>query len=80
MRQDGKQYTTCRVLAPTFGGNEETIHVICYQQNEGEKLRKMHAGDPIALRGHLTIKRIEGRPSSIGLNVRKIETIHSEGN
>lgn len=48
------------------------IHVVCYQRDEGEKLRRLMVGDSVTLDGHLTVKHVQGRPSSIGLNVRHV--------
>lgn len=77
-RAGGKQYTTAKVLAATFGGGGQLIHVVCYQEVAGERLRKLGAGDPVSLKGHLTVKHTEGQRSSIGLNVRSVHKIESK--
>jgi hypothetical protein len=48
------------------------INVVCFQRDEGEKLRRLTIGDAVTLDGHLTVKHVLGRPSSIGLNVRHV--------
>ncbi|HLR77690.1 MAG TPA: hypothetical protein VK062_01420 [Burkholderiaceae bacterium] len=74
----GAEFTVCRVLAACFRSEPCVLHVVSWQQTEGERLRKLKEGDPVHLKGHLTVKRTEGQPAAVGLNVRKVLPIESK--